>query len=444
MAGRLSYLRERLHTSLWPIPVSWCLLGVLLAVMLLWLDGPPGTTLLGSAVPHLDLDTARRVLGIVAGSIIGVGGVAFSITMVAMTLTSGQYGPRVLRAFLEDRVSKHTLGVFLATYAYALIVLSGYSLVDTPRLTVGAALLLAFAALFGFVQFIHRTATDLQADQIVQRIGRQLRRALAALGDANASQARSSDTLAWRRLARGHQAFPVAAGLHGYVQTVDYGGLKDWCLANRAALVVHVRAGDFLIDGICLCTVYADRQQTVGEAVAALDSYFVTGPMRTPVQDAEYAVIQLNQLAGRALSPGINDPGTAITCIDWFSLALAELVDRDLPGCVFLDDEGRGRVLARVPQFAGLVKAIYAPLRQLSSSDIAVTVKLLESLCSLAELTRRSDRLEVLALHGRLIVEGVARQPVLAFDTRDIEQRYYRLQHLTRPRMAADSDGGSD
>lgn len=435
MVGKLSYLHERLKTSLWPIPVGWSLFAIWLAMMVLWLDGRPGLAHLGRELPYLDYEAGRRVIGIVAGSIIGVGGVAFSITMVAMTLTSGQYGPRVLRAFLEDRISKHTLGLFLATYAYALIVLSGYALVETPRLTVAVALILAFAALTGFVQFIHRTATDLQADQIVHRIGRQLRATLKDWVDAMDPKRRTHDTLTWRRLARGRQSFPVAAEPQGYVQTVDYAGLEDWCRANSAVLVVHFRAGDFVIKGVRLYTVYADSQEAVEGGIEALDSYVVTGPMRTPVQDAEYAIIQLMQLAGRALSPGINDPGTAITCIDWFSLGLAEIVDRDLPGCVFLDEEQRGLVLARVPRFAGLIKAIYAPLRQLADGDISVAVKLLESLCRLAELTRRADRLAVLALHGELIVEGLEHQSLPDFDIQDIRQRHQRLKRLTASRI---------
>ncbi len=432
MNGKIAYLGERLNTSLWPIPAGICLLSALLAVGMLWLDRHLASSGLHEVLFRLDAESARRVLGIVAGSIIGVGGVAFSITMVSLTLTSGQYGPKVIRNFLEDNVSKVTLGLFLGTYAYTLIALSGDGLIETPRFTVVVALVLAFAALFGFVHFIHRTATDLQADQIVHRIGRQLRQTLQELADDANDAQRSPHTQPWRRLARSKMAFPVASNLQGYVQTIDYAGLKRWCGAGQSALVVHVRAGDFLIKGLRGFTLYTDRQGDTQETVEALNACMVVGPMRSPVQDAEYAISQLGQLAGRALSPGINDPGTAITCIDWFSLALAEIVDRDLPGCVFLDDDGEPRLLARTPGFAGLIKAIYAPLRQLSRSSVQVTVKLLASLCRLAELTRRRDRLEVLALHGRLIVEDADQGRLLDFDIQDIHQRYQRLQVLTR------------
>ena len=432
MNGKLAYLRERLNTSLWPIPAGVCLVSALLAVGMLWLDRHLASSGLHEVLLRLDAESAQRVLGIIAGSIIGVGGVAFSITMVSLTLTSGQYGPKVMRNFLEDNASKVTLGLFLGTYAYTLIALSGHGVIETPRFTVAVALILAFAALFGFVHFLHRTATDLQADQIVHRIGRQLRQTMQELADDAGDAQRSEDTLQWRRVTRSKMAFPVASDLQGYVQTIDYAGLKRWCGARHSTLVVHVRAGDFLIKGLHSFTLHTDSQGDAKETIEALNACMLVGPMRTPVQDAEYAISQLGQLAGRALSPGINDPGTAITCIDWFSLALAEIVDRDLPGWVFLDDDGEPRLLARTPGFAGLIKAVYAPLRQLSRSSVQVTVKLLESLCNLAELTRRRDRLDVLALHGRLIAEDADQGRLQDFDVQDIRQRHQRLQVLTR------------
>jgi len=114
----------------------------------------------------MPLDSARQILGVIAGSIIGVGGVALSVTMVALTLTSGQYGPKILRNFLEDGLGKVTLGLFLGTYVYTLIVLTGYAQARSPQFTVLVSLLLALFALFAFVGFIHRTATDLQAEKI--------------------------------------------------------------------------------------------------------------------------------------------------------------------------------------------------------------------------------------------------------------------------------------
>ena len=436
MAARFAYLRERLNTSIWLIPVGLCVISALLAVVMLWIDRRLGAEGLAPDLA-MSLSSSRDMLGVIAGSIIGVGGVAFSVTMVALTLTSGQYGPKILRNFLDDNFSKLTLGLFLGTYVYALIVLASYSQVDNPRFTVLLGLMLAFSALLAFVHFIHRTATDLQADKIIHRIGGQLQRAIQDLAHGDSREGRSSQTLAWRRKAR-----DAPRARHRLIHPrlcPDHRLRRPTALECRAdcALQVRVRAGDFIVEGMTLFKAFGGSAEGLEEAVTDLNASVVVGPIRTPVQDSEYAITQLNQLAARALSPGINDPGTAITCIDWFSLALAQIVDRDIPGCVFLDQDRDARLLARMTDFPGVMGAVYAPLRRFAAPDVAVTACLLDSLCRLAQLTRRPDRLRVLARHGALIRDAIAGADLSGPDLREIRQRHGKLMALTRQALAS-------
>ncbi len=411
MIGRYAYLRERLQTSIWPIPLLMTLLSGLLGALMLWVDRLAWFEDLGPEWFAMEMEPARQLLSLIAGSTIGVGGVAFSVTMVALTLTSGQYGPKILRHFLEDEASKTSLGLFLGTYVYCLIVLTGFLPGDEPRWTTIMALTLAVSALISFVRFTHRTATDLQADEIVHRIGRQLQSSLEQLvGEASGENGRRHGTLAWRRQARGHRPVFVAAKQRGYIQTIDYDALCRWCAENDCAMQVRVRAGDFVVAGSCLLKVYAGDATTVETSLQMLRETILAGPIRTPVQDPEYPITQLNQLAARALSPGINDPGTAVTCIDGFSAAVADIVDRDLPGSAFVDENNVARVLIRQTTFPGLIKAIYAPLRQFATKDVAVNISLMESLCRVADLTTRERRLHVLAEHGETIWRAVKAQ----------------------------------
>ncbi len=431
MLRRLAYLREKLDTSIWLIPMLICLVGAMLAFSMLWLDRQVYALELGPQMFAMPVDSARQVLSVIAASVISVGGVSFSVTMVALTLTSGQYGPKVLRHFLEDNDSKISLGLFFGTYVYSLIVLTGYLETDQPHLTVLGALLLAFVALLGFIRFIHLTATDLQADKIIQRIGRQLLSAFNNLVNTEQSSARSIDTLPWRRAARSYRPHLIASSQQGYLQTIDYPGLVNWCVEHDCTLQVRRRAGDFIVEGICLFKVFGCPAEQLSDAVNELNGYIICGPIRTPTQDPEYPITQLNQLAARALSPGINDPETAITCIDWFSLSLVQVVDHDLPGSVFLDQDGTPRLLAKFTHFPGIMKAIYAQLRQFAKSEVSVTVSLFESLCRLAELTTRTDRLAILALHGQLIWNEITDKELTSYDVADLKQRYKKLLVLT-------------
>ena len=197
---------------------------------------------------------------------------------------------------------------------------------------------------------------------------------------------------------------------------------------------IRVRAGDFIITGTCVLKVYGCASETVEGEIDRLNAHIVTGPVRTAAQDPEFPITQLSQITARALSPGINDPGTAISCVYSFCLALAEIIDRDLPGNQFLDDDGEARLLARTVDFEGLLKAVFAPLRQFARTDVSVMISLFESLYRLAELTARAHRLALLGLHGQLISEEIEGVTLTDNDKRDIVQRAKKLQILTERR----------
>jgi uncharacterized membrane protein len=183
-----------IRTSIWIIPSVLCAAAILLALLALEIDR--NCTGCGQFLPalSLDADAARQLMGVVATSLISVGGVSFSVTMVALTLTSGQYGPKVLRYFLEDTRGKVSLGLFFAAAVYALIVSVALTDQDQPRGTVVLALGLAILAIIEFIGYIHRTASSLQADQLIQRLGQQLRQDMARLRKLGDSETLITDT----------------------------------------------------------------------------------------------------------------------------------------------------------------------------------------------------------------------------------------------------------
>ncbi len=431
MKLKLLELREKLQLSIWFIPAVLCLASLVLALVLQWAERELGWSAPESKWFATSVTSARDVLGIIAGSVLSVGGVVFSVTMVALTLTSGQYGPKILRHFLGDKGSKISLGMFLGTSLYCLAVMSRYNESDHPGITVIAALVLTVAALVGFIHFIHRTATDLQADQIIQRIGGELQISLSELTADEKQVNRCSDTLGWRSSARGHRPTLIAARAQGYVQTIDYPGIVAWCEERDCVALLPVRTGDFLLPGNCLFKLYGRLSELDAVSIEALRRFVRTGPMRNPVQDPEFPITQLNQLAARALSPGLNDPGTAITCVDWFSMAVAQIVDRDIPGKVFLDTKEEPRLLARYTDFFGLIKAFYAPSRQFARSNVPVLISLADSLIRLAELTTLKDRLACIAQQGHLLSETTKRGDHMDADLEDFQQRYRKLIRIT-------------
>lgn len=422
-------LRERIATSIWFIPLVLCAICLASGLALSWADNnlsPPQWFFQQASIP---VTAARQVLATIAGALLGIGGVVFSVTMVALTLTSGQYGPKLLRQYLSDSHAKISMGLFIGTSLYCLLAMSSYRVAETPGYTLSGALLLTLLSLIAFIAFIHNTATDLQADQIIQRLGRDLSQALHDLATPERPERRSRDTAAWRRRARGKSRCSIGSAQSGYVQAIDYQGILEWCVDRDYCVLLRVRAGDFLLQGSCVAAVFGRAADANADDLLEFQQRFIsTGPVRTPIQDPEYPITQLNQLINRALSPGINDPGTAITCIDWYSKALSEIIDSDLPGTVFVDAQSTPRIMARLSDLRGLVRAFYAPVRQCSRENVPVLVNLLESLERLAAVTRRPDRLALIAEEGDCLLDTINRDQYVAHDQRTLNHRYRKLQ----------------
>jgi uncharacterized membrane protein len=404
-------LLEKLRTSLWPVPTGIAMASLGLARLAVQLDEVPWVQRIVEKHFSVLPSTVEPIMTTIAGSVIGVGGVVFSVTMVALTLASGQFGPKVLREYLDSTLAKITLGLFIGTFIYNIVALISVRSANGPGLYLLIGVALAILALFMFVQFIHRSALSIQADRMVHRIAEQLDTAL----DSHARQAddphRGCGSAPWRRGAAGCRSWPVSAGSRGYVESIDYAGLTDIASEADVYLKIPVRAGRFVLPGQSICDVFGPADSVAVSLIA--DAVRLT-PIRTPVQDPEFAIAQLNQIALRALSPGINDPSTAITCIDWLAAVLASVVDRDLPNYCFADTSGSVRVIGSAVDFDALFSAMWLPLRAPARGNLPVVLRLMEAMNGLARLTGRPDRCRRI----RAFVDELRR---MALDDADLE-----------------------
>jgi len=423
--------RDWARTNVWLVPTALCVGAVLLGPLMLYLDRVCGSCSAFLPYPPMEVGAARQLMGVLITSVLSVGGVSFSVTMVALTLTSGQYGPKVLRHFLEDTRSKVSLGLFFATALYGLVVSVSMRPQDHLSLSVSVALLLAVIAFIEFIGFIHRTASDLQADQLIQRLGRQLRRDMRRLARADQDESREVRTSPWRAVARGKVCRTVFAAQEGYVQTVDYPEMARVLAAVDGAASIRVRPGGFLVPGAEILRAWLPADGPAEDVASELRTHVTVGPIRTPIQDPEFPITQIQQIAARALSTGINDPGTAITCIDWLTLALAEVVDAPLPTATIVDDAGTARLLVRPLSFASLINAVYSPLRQFTSQDLPVCLRLFESLNTLADGTRRRERLSLLHEQGARVWRQVCDEEHPDYDLAPLKLSYRQLHRRT-------------
>ena len=344
---------------------------------------------------------ARSLLSAVASSSIGVAGTIFSITIAALSLASGQMGPRLLRNFVRDSRNQIALGIFLGTFAYALMVLRTVRTVNegnfVPHVGVTGAMVLALVCLGTLVWFVHHIATSINVETVVDVVHQDLVEAIAGKTLEAADPLPPPDPL------RG-QAVTISGS--GFLQAVDGGILADWATSHGVAVAMRVRPGAFVPLGAPVAIVSA----AVEGARDAFDAALTFGRRQASLQDLEYPVRQLNEIAVRALSPGINDPFTAGSVLDRFGDALCRIAPRHMPsGAVECD--GRIVLALDAVSYDGLCDGMFHTIRQNGSGSAYVLIRLLEVLARVAEVERFTDRRAALRRHADLAI-AVARSGV--------------------------------
>jgi uncharacterized membrane protein len=371
---------------------------------------------------------ASAVLGTIAGSMITIAGVVFSLTLVALSLASSQFGPRLLRNFMRDTTNQVVLGTFVGTFLYCLLVLRTIRRADevafVPHLSVSLGVLFAIASLGVLIYFIHHVSVSIQADEIVGRVGDEL-----LLGIDRLYPAQDGDRPAPERAdielpaTFDREAVRVPAPDDGYLQLLDLESLV--ALGAEIDVVIRVarRPGQYAVQGSPLAMVWPpDRaSERVRERVAAA---FVLGPRRTPAQDIEFSVDQLVEIAARAMSPGVNDPFTAMTCVDRLGSAMCRLVRRELPSPYRWDGAHRLRVVTQPVTFPELADAAFNQIRQYARSSAAVTMRLLDTLAGIAGVARRLEHRAALLRHAEMIVRGAREALPEIQDRHDVEARF--------------------
>lgn len=434
MKARLQHLWHELISGYWFRPGMMCVAAVCIATALIRFD----RWLLSSRV---DLgwfygggsDGAKTLLSTVAGSVITVAGVVFSITIAALTQASSQFGPRMLRNFMRDIGNQIVLGTFLATFLYCLLILRtihgeiGDGKEFVPQASVTVAVLLAAASIAVLIYFIHHVSISLQAPMVVAAVKRDLHQAIARQPEVQTGSAVMRDpggeTALESSVNDGSDKCVVRASSEGYVQVIDYEGLLQLACKLDVLLRLKCRPGDYLIKGAVLLSI-SPKVELNPAIERELNAAFLCGDHATPEQDVEYAIRQLVEVAVRALSPGVNDPFTAINCIDALAGSLCLISRRGLPGPLRFDATGKARIVSPVTTFDGVCDATFNQIRQNGSTSVAVMIRLLEVITECADHVTDSQRRKPLLKHARIIYEQARQSITEPHDRADVEQRW--------------------
>jgi uncharacterized membrane protein len=433
---------ESLNTALWLIPTLMVIGAGLLFAVTYALDRAAfnGDLTMPDWINNGSADAARQILIGIAGSVITVVGVVFSVTIVALTLASTQFGPRILRNFLRDRGTQVTLGTFVATFVYAVLALGSVSNAGSrdfvPHISVSVALVLVLVDLGVLIYFIHHVATSIQLPQVIASIAADLSHAIDAevtgAGAPLAGQIDEKELAAL--LAADREWYPVLAPTSGYLQFVGYSTLVGIAADADAVIQMLYRPGHFLVQGLPIARV---SPSDAAEAVSrGLERAHVTGAHRTLRQDLAFAIDQLVEIAIRALSPAVNDTFTALTCIDWLGDGLCKITSQWNPTRVHRDAGGNVRVITAEVSYTRLVERAFDKIRQAGRGMPAVMIRQLDTLGRILVFAANDEQRAVLMAQADMILRSAEESVSELADVADVRSRYDALP-LSRTALAS-------
>lgn len=409
---------DALLTRLWPVP----LLGVILAIGA-GLAVPALDRAIGDALPHIRLlsgstiDDAREVLGTITTAMMTVTSLTFSLTVVTLQLASGQYSPRLLRTFARDRFVQVTMALFLATFAYALTVLKNIqngpaqSVYAVPHIAVSIAVVLTLLSVVGLVFFLAHLVGEIRVETMMQTVCTDAMDAGAHIFQSMNSAEEEREPVPQPPA----NAAVIEGSSTGFLVSFDEAMLLSAAVRADAVIFINRTPGDWVVGGDPLGFAWAfDSHDTLaGQRLDALNERVSAavrmGNERTPVQDVAYGLRQLTDVAIKALSPGVNDPTTAVHALGYSSKLLCNLEHRRLEVKTLRHDDAT-RAVIRLPAFADLLELAVAQPRRYGADDPALLARVFTLLREVAWQATKPEQKSAIAGQLTRLQRAVAAQ----------------------------------
>jgi uncharacterized membrane protein len=432
-----SWRWEEFRTTFWVVPSILVVVAVLLFIVTFEIDVAAyhHRLTLPAWIHTGNGDAERQVLIAIAAAVITVVGVVFSITILALTLASQQFGPRMMRNFVRDIGNQVTLGVFVGTFVYSVLALGSISSLSAgfvPYLSTSVAEALLLVDLGVLIYFIHHISKSIQLPEVIAGIANDLLQSIdAEFPDRVGTSSQVAPLVHAGKsvpelltLIEEHGAV-VPSQVSGYIQYVGYSQLIAIATRTDSFIRLEHRPGHYLATGRTLAKVYP--RESAPEVAQALSRAHVTGPHRTLVQDPVFAIDQMVEIAIRALSAAVNDTFTALTCIDWLAAGLSEISGRVLDEGVYRDGSGRVRLIESDPSYARMVNRAFDKIRQAASDMPAVLIRLIDSLGSIMLDTTTEQQRDVLRRQADMVLRLSERTVAEPNDLEEIRFRYSRI-----------------
>ncbi len=433
MIAQLRSLWHDVNASYWFYPALFSFFSFLLALLTVYLDRNGYADFLNniSWIDEARSDGARNILTVIAGSMIGVASTVFSITIAAVAYASGNYGPRLLTNFMEDRGNQLSLATFIGTFVYAITVLRSVrgedeaSLIGqssnslpgfVPQLSLLVAFILVVISIMVLVFFLNHIPASIRINTVLEGIGRRL---LTEIDSRFRSPNRGAVQIARPG------GIPVLSSEVGYIQMIDFKTLRSIAKKENGKLMLAVRTGDFVHPAmpVAYWKDHDHEEELPGDEIRQC---LGLGAIRTTSQDMQFLIDELVEIGLRALSPGVNDPFTAVTSLHWLGAATAQLGQRDLRVRTDVDqgdDDEENQLILIDDNYEHFLKRGMGAMRGAVATSRIASLVFLDTIVNAATTLDDETRRKQLENEGDLLIEQV-RDNITGPDLAEIEARY--------------------
>lgn len=433
---KLLYVWDELKSTFWFVPVLILIVSILLAIGFVYIDqittsytdGPGRFFFVNS------IDSARSILSTISGAMIGVAGTVFSVTLVVLTLASSQLGPRLIKNFMYIRLNQVVLGSYVSTYLYCLIVLNfiqennDYTFI--PSLSIFFAIIAAIVNIILLIVFIHRIAISIQADKIISDISAFTSKQARMLFPKKVGNEpdNENDFPVDKIKSKYANAVPVKSLQNGYLQYIDGESLLNMMTKFNTFFELNYRPGDYIVKDMEIGKLYTN-EKVEEDKLEKILSQFVIGKTKTNQQDIEYSIHQMVEIAARSLSKGINDPFTAIACIDNLTATMCYLAQVKYPSKYRIDDEKNLRLVANTFDFEGALDTAFNQIRQFSEGNAAVIIRLMEVLLIIDKFATKESYKKAIVKHVKMTLNVGKESLKEKNDLEDFIERSKKIIH---------------
>jgi uncharacterized membrane protein len=431
---KLLFFWNELKSSFWFVPILIIISSILLSIGLVYLDVEIDSYKAGLKKYFLvnSPDSARSILSTISGAMIGVAGTVFSVTLVVLTLASSQFGPRLIKNFMYIRLNQVVLGSYISTYLYCLLVLNaikdsnGYNFI--PSFSILVAIIAAIVNIVLLILYIHKIAISIQADKVVSDISDFISKQVVTLfPEKMGGDHESERILELDQIKSGFQYhISIKSPKNGYLQYIDSESLIAAVADLDGLFELYFRPGGYMVEGMDIGSYYSSKK-IEKEAIHTIINQFVIGKTKTSQQDLEFSIHQMVEIAARALSPGINDPYTAIACIDNLTATMSYLAQAKFPSKYRFDAENNLRVIANILDFEGVLDAAFNQIRQFSGGSTAVIIRLMEALNTINGFTEHKAHKKAVIKHAKMVLDKGIKAITEENDLNDLKERSKKI-----------------